>query len=251
VIPLLSTGTVTRHPQFPDPQRILDHPVPVERELSIYREWDEHRVVELLDGLAVRTAHADKSIGATLSTEEPAFGRFERDCRIASALGARLVVLHLWELPDGDRYLERNLGRLPRLLDIAEEHGLTLAVETIPCSAGRPVENVLRACETDERCRVTLDSEFLALHGQLDRAGELGDRIAHVHAKDFDPGLWGTKVWNRYLIPGEGTVDVDGWLAALGWEGTVTLEMSAVREDGSVDGERLEKGLAWLRMLHG
>ena len=251
MIPLLATGVVTRHPEYPDPRRILDHPVPFGRELSIYREWDEHSVVETLTGLDVATAHADKSIGATLSTDDPAFDRFERDCRIAAALGARLVVLHLWELPDGDRFLERNLDRLPRLLDTAEEHDLTLAVETIPCSVGAPVDNVSRACERDERCRVTLDTEFLALHGQLDRAPGLGDRIAHVHAKDYDPAVWAAKPWNRYLIPGEGTAGVDAFLAALQYDGTVTLEISAVREDGSVDEERLANGCAWLRTLAG
>ena len=144
-------------------------------------------MIDDLQGLPIVTAHADKRIGATLSTDEPDVARFALDCRIARELGAGLVVLHLWELPDGDRYLERNLDRLPALLDIAEEHGLTLAVETIPCTAGTPLDNVRRACERDPRCRVTLDTEFLAAHGQLDRAHELGDRIAHVHVKDFDP----------------------------------------------------------------
>jgi sugar phosphate isomerase/epimerase len=249
VIPLVATGVVTRHPQYPDPRRILAHPVPFARELSIYRDHDEHELVELLTGLDVATGHADKSIGATLSTDEPALDRFERDCRITAALGGQLLVLHLWELPDGDRYLERNLAHLPGLLDTAEAHGLTLAVETIPCSVGTPIENVIRACERDDRCRVTLDSEFLALHGQLDRAAELGDRVAHVHVKDFDPDLWAAKPWNRYLIPGEGVAGVEDWLAALPYDGTVTLEISAVREDGSVDEERLEKGVAWLRTL--
>jgi len=250
VIPLLSSGVVTRYPEYPDPRRILDHDIPFGLELSIYRDWDES-VVELLDGLPVATAHADKTIGATLSGDEPAFDRFELSCGIAAGLGARLVVLHLWELPDGDRYLERNLDRLPSLLDIADGHALTLAVETIPCSVGTPIENVQRACERDDRCRVTLDTEFLALHGQLGRAAALGERIAHVHAKDFDPEKWASKPrpWNRYLIPGEGTIDVAGFLDALPYDGTVTLEASAVREDGSVDETRLEACLRWLRTL--
>ena len=248
--PLLSTGAVTRYPEFPDHRRILEHELPVELELSINRGWDEG-VIDGLVGLPFVTAHAEKPIGATLSGDEPAFDRFALNCRIASELGTKLLVLRLWELPDGDRHLERNLERLPRLLDTAEAHGLTLAVETIPCSIGSPVENVLRACERDDRCRVTLDTEFLALHDQLDRARALADRIAHVHAKDFDATVWTARPWNRYLIPGEGTIDVDGFLADLPYEGTVTLEASAVREDGSIDRQRLEKCLAWLRRLAG
>ncbi len=250
MIPLISTGVVTRYPEFPDHRRILDHPIPLGLELSIYRDWDE-RVVDDLHALPVAVAHAEKTIGATLSGDEPAFDRFALSCRIAAGVGARLLVLHLWELPDGDRHLERNLAHLPRLLDTAEEHALTLAVETIPCSAGSPIENVLRACDRDERCRVTIDTEFLALHRQLDRATELGDRIGHVHAKDFDRERWVNRAWNRYLIPGEGEVDVDAFLAALPFDGTVTLEASAVRPDGAVDEERLAKCVAWLRRLEG
>jgi sugar phosphate isomerase/epimerase len=247
VRPLLPTGSVTRKPDFTDHLRILQHVPPADLELSIYDVWDE-RVIDDLHGLPIVIAHAEKTIGATLSGDRPALEQFALNCRIASALGAQTLVFHLWELPDGDRYLERNLDHLPGLLDTAEEHGLTLAVETVPCTIGTPVDNVRRACERDPRCRVTLDTEFLAFHGQLDRGGELGDRIAHVHVKDFDPTVWGTKP-RRYLLPGEGVLDLDGWLQALAYDGTLTLELSAVRDDGSIDAGRLESAAAWLRRL--
>jgi sugar phosphate isomerase/epimerase len=247
VRPLLPTGSVTRKPDFTDHCRILRHPPPAELELSIYDNWDEG-VVSDLQGLPIVTAHAEKSIGATLSGDRPALDRFALSCRIASALGAETLVFHLWELPDGDRSLDRNLDYLPALLDAAEEHGLTLAVETVPCTVGTPIDNVCRACERDPRCRVTLDTEFLALHGQLDRAHELGDRIAHVHVKDFDPAVWGRRP-RRYLLPGEGALDLEGFLERLPYDGTLTLELSAVLDDGSVDADRLESAAAWLRRL--
>ncbi|MGE5275030.1 MAG: sugar phosphate isomerase/epimerase family protein [Verrucomicrobiota bacterium] len=244
---LLPTGSVTRKPDFTDHLRILRHPPPGDLELSIYDGWDES-VVDDLRGLPIVTAHAEKTIGATLSGDHPALEQFALNCRIASALGAGTLVFHLWELPDGDRHLHRNLDHLPRLLDTAEAHGLTLAVETVPCTVGTPLENVRRACERDPRCRVTLDTEFLALHGQLDRSHELGDRIAHVHVKDFDPALWASKP-RRYLLPGEGVLDLDGFLERLPYDGTLTLELSAVRDDGTIDADRLESAAAWLRRL--
>ncbi|HKP18046.1 MAG TPA: TIM barrel protein [Gaiellaceae bacterium] len=243
----MPTGCVTREPDFADHHRIRRHIPPVELEVSIHKDWDEG-VVDDLAGLPIVTAHAVKAIGATLSGDDPAFDRFALDCRIASALGARLLVLHLWELPDGDRYLDRNLAHLPALLDLAEEHGLALTVETVPCTAGTPVENVVRACERDDRCRVTLDTEFLGLHGQLDAALEIAELVAHVHAKDFRPDVWGTKP-RRYFLPGEGVLDIFGFLERLRHDGTVTLEFSAVRDDGTVDAVRLEEGLAWLHRL--
>jgi sugar phosphate isomerase/epimerase len=107
---------------------------------------------------------------------------------------------------------------------------------------------VHRACELDPRCGVTLDTEFLALHGQLDRAHVLAERLGHVHVKDFDPAVWGTKP-RRYLLPGEGVLDLDGFLERVPYDGTLTLELSAVRDDGGVDAERLEEAAAWLRRL--
>jgi sugar phosphate isomerase/epimerase len=249
VKPLLPTGAVTRRPDLTDHRRIRRHMPAIDLELSIYDEWDE-QVVEELHGLPVVTAHATKSIGASLSGDDPAFDRFALDCRIASLLGARLIVLHLWELPDGDRCLERNLAQLALLLDTAEEHGLTLAVETLPSTLGTPLDNVRRACERDERCRVALDTEFLGLHGQLEAGRELGERIAHVHVKDYHPDIWGTKP-RRYLLPGEGVLDVDGFLERLPFDGTVTLELSALTASGGIDDTRLEKALAWLRRLEG
>jgi sugar phosphate isomerase/epimerase len=245
--PLLPTGSVTRKPDFTDHLRIRQHVPLTDLELSIYDGWTEG-VVDDLKGLPIVTAHAEKSIGATLSGDDPALEQFALNCRIAAALGAELLVFHLWELPDGDRFLERNLDHLPRLIDTAEEYGLTLAVETVPCTVGTPIDNVRRACDRDPRCRVTLDTEFLALHDQLDRAHELSDRIAHVHVKDFDPAVWGTKP-RRYLLPGEGVLDIDGFLERLQYDGTLTLELSAVRDDGGVDADRLEAAAAWLRRL--
>jgi sugar phosphate isomerase/epimerase len=247
VRPLLATGAVTRNPDFTDHRRIVLHIPPADLELSMYSTWDE-RVIDDLRGLPIVTAHADKSIGATLSGDEPAFDRFALNCRIASELGAELIVLHLWELPDGDRRLERNLDRLPGLLDTAEDHGLTLAVETIPCTVGTPLDNVRRAWERDPRCRVTLDTEFLAVHGQLEAAHELAEVVAHVHIKDYHPEVWGTQP-RRYLLPGEGILDLDGFLERLPYDGTLTLELSAVGDDGGIDTERLETACARLRRL--
>jgi hypothetical protein len=46
-------------------------------------------------------------------------------------------------------------------------------------------------------------------------------------------------------------LDLDGFLARLPYDGTVTLEMSAVRDDGTIDADRLETASAWLHKLNG
>jgi hypothetical protein len=69
--PLLSTGAVVRYPEYPEHWRLLEHELRRELELGINPGWDE-RVVDDLAGLPIVTAHAEKPIGATLSTDEPA-----------------------------------------------------------------------------------------------------------------------------------------------------------------------------------
>src|SRR5215213_7357369 len=246
---LCSTGAVTRHPNR------ADHRLPAAAphlpcaafEPSIYSGWIEEvdAVAERIAALAlpVETAHAEKAVGARLSEGDPqAVERLERSARLAARVGARLLVLHLWELPLGDRQLERNLDLLPACADVVERAGLLLGIETIPCSVGSPLANVARAVEREPRCVAVLDTEFLAMHGELEAVADAGLPVGHVHVKDFagktrhgDPRL-------RYLLPGEGALDLDGFLDRLGadgYDGTITLEPSAVDPDGGLDRTRL------------
>jgi sugar phosphate isomerase/epimerase len=259
---LCSTGAVTRHPTRPGSRLVADvRGLPCDGfELSIYPGWvdDAERVAEELAELELpfETAHAEKAVGARLSEgDESAVERLAGSARIASRVGARLLVLHLWELPLGDRHFERNLALLPACADVAERHGLTLGIETIPCSVGSPLANVAKAVEREPRCVAVLDTEFLAFHGELDAAAEAGLPVGHVHLKDFAGQLRNEDPRTRYLLPGEGNLDLDGFLRRLrvdGYDGAVTLEASAVDPDGRLDRGRLaEIGEALRRLRSG
>ena len=257
---LCSTGAVTRHPTRAD-HRLVEEArgLPCDGlELSIYPSWVEEaeRIAADLADLALpfETAHAEKAVGAQLSEgDETAIERLEGSALIASRVGARLLVLHLWELPLGDRYLERNLELLPSCADVAERHGLTLGIETIPCSVGSPLANVAKAVEREPRCVAVLDTEFLALHGELDAAPAAGLPVGHVHVKDFGGEIRHGDPRRRYLLPGEGALDLDGFLRRLttdGYEGAATLEASAVDPEGGLDHARVAEIAAALRRLH-
>jgi sugar phosphate isomerase/epimerase len=256
---LCSTGAVTRHPNRADYRLIAaarDLPC-AGFELSIYPAWieDVDAVADAIAalGLPIETAHAEKAVGARLSDGDPtAVDRLERSARLAARTGARLLVLHLWELPLGDRHLERNLELLPACADLAERLGMTLGVETIPCSVGSPLANVARAIEREPRCVAVLDTEFLALHGEFEAAPDAGLPVGHVHVKDFAGEIRHGDPRTRYLLPGEGALDLDGFLDALragGYDGTVTLEPSAVDSDGGLDRSRLAEIASALRAL--
>ncbi len=202
--------------------------------------------------------HAEKSIGPAFascveSEIVDAFDKFEINCRFGRAIDARRLVLHLWGSPDSDVLLPRNLAALPRLLDIADEYGLTLSIETLLCQVGTPVDVVACCREVDERARITLDTVFLAMHDQLGSA-VADDRlwpegVDHVHLKDYpDPSLgWGKA---PYLHPGDGALDLSGFVEGLharGYAGTVTLEAHALLEDNGPDIARIEASLDWIR----
>lgn len=266
---LCSTGILTEEPGQTDHKLILEHAPKLGSsgfELKVHKAWYGHldEVVEDLrgSGLSFPALHLEKEIGAGLGSEESddadeALASLEINCRAAAALGVKVVVLHLWEDPVADEEIERNLERLPSCLDTAEAYDVTLAVETIQGVAGTPLANVRLALERDERCRVTLDSEFLGFHGQLLESIAAdwlwdGGRVRHVHLKDFD-GRMKEGGRRRYLLPGEGTLDLQGFLAGLverGYDGAITLEASAV--DGSgIDEARMQQIAAVVQQLSG
>ena len=265
---LASTGIVTRDPDQTDHKAILEHAPTLGAagyELALYEAWHGHldEVIEDLrgSGLSFPAVHADKSIGVGLASDDgdeadEALAALEVNCRAAAALGAETLVLHLWERPDGDRELERNLDRLPACLDTAEAYGMVLAVETIPGIAGTTLANLRLALERDPRCKVTLDTEFLGFHGQLDEsiAAEwlwTGNAVRHVHLKDFD-GRLRDRNGRRYLLPGEGALGLQSFLAGLvdrGYRGAITVEASAVTNSGTLDKTRLDDIAAVVRQL--
>jgi sugar phosphate isomerase/epimerase len=266
---LATTGVFTREPDQTDHKAILEHAgkLPTQGyEVTLHEAWHGHLddVIQELrsSNVSFPAVHADRSISIGLGSEDAdeadeALAALEVNCRAAAALGAETVVLHLWEKPDGDRALERNLERLPACLDTAEAYDLVLAVETIPGVAGTALANIQLALERDTRCRVTLDTEFLGFHGQLNDSIEAdwlwSDKaVRHVHLKDFDGRLRDVDGRRRYLLPGEGTLDLQSFLAGLverRYDGAITVEASALRDSGKLDQTRLDEIAAVIKQL--
>ncbi|HUP27076.1 MAG TPA: sugar phosphate isomerase/epimerase family protein [Chloroflexia bacterium] len=266
---LCSTGAFSRDPDLTSHEAILEYgsQLPVDGlEVIFYPSWYSYTGCIAADlaaaGVRFPVVHAEKSIGPLLGTAEEdnkteALRRLEVNCRFASQVGARLLVLHLWGFPGSDEHFDRNLGELPACLDIADAERVRLAIETVPCSTSNPLTNVSLAVERDARCLVALDTEFLAMHGQVDACvapGPLwaGRKIAHVHVKDYDGRTAEKDGRRRYLHPGEGRIDFGRLFCSLrtgGFDGTVSLESSAVSVDGRVDTHKIGESLQVLRQF--
>ncbi|HVB72139.1 MAG TPA: sugar phosphate isomerase/epimerase family protein [Ktedonobacteraceae bacterium] len=266
---LCSTGAFSRFPDITDHQSIIEYGplLAVDGlEVMFFPGWTDN--IEQIagelraSGLRFPAIHAEKgSVPALISTQpaerEQGWRWLQASCRLGQQLQADVLVFHLWGLPDSDDRFADNLAILPDCFTMAEQHGLTLAIETIPCKSGDPLGNVRRAVEKDYRCHVALDTEFLALHQQLAAALDADwlwqdQRVRHIHIKDYDGAMYSTDNYRRYLHPGEGSIDFPHFFSALKarhYHGNISLEASVVNRDGTRDIEKLRQSLAQLKLF--
>ncbi len=234
-------------------------------EIIFYSRWyhDQERIVRALrtSKLPFPVLHMEKSIGEGFgsnqgSEREQAVLHFEQNCAFAQQLGAQIAVLHLWGLPSSDLQLEQNLQSLTHCLDRASQYGLTLAIETIPCTYADPLTNIKRVVEHDPRACVALDTQFLAWHDQLEAAFTASwlwqaKFVRHVHLKDHE-GPFGSQEGRHYLHPGEGKINFRHFVQQLragGFEGALSLEARAIGHEGQVDVARIQTSLQFMRHL--
>ena len=266
---LCSTGAFSRYPDYVDYHAALRYGPQLDvdgLELMFYASWydkiDTIATTLQRSGLRFPVMHTEKNIGVALG--KPDVAERERgvqwlseNCRLASLLDTKVLVLHLWGWPELDDHLENNLALFSQCLDITEQYGLTLAIETIPCRHFDPLSNVRRAWECDNRCQVALDTEFLAQSNQLDEAFTSAwlwspCHVQHIHIKDFDGHSFTPDGRRRYLHPGEGTIDFEHFFDQLKqcrYDGYISLESPAIDMKGVVDIGRIQESLHHIKIL--
>lgn len=194
----------------------------------------------------VPVIHCEKDVGGDLSRaalleasgEHDAAARlcdslledFTLNCRFGRAVGAELMVLHLWSGLESDSNIEFNLSLAPTLYEIAAEHSIKLLFETIPCTAHDPITNLLALFEGFENAEFTYDTRLTALHGEevsfLQNA-TLSSRVRHVHVSDFIGKIRDFSALRPIYHPRDGQIDFDAIsneLSRLKYSGFITLE---------------------------
>jgi sugar phosphate isomerase/epimerase len=266
---LCSSGAFGRYPVLIDHLDIARYApaLPIDGvEIMYYPEWTpriEEIAADLLStGLRFPALHVEKNAApAMLSADatERARGRawLEGSCRLGKLVGARVAVFHLWGSPDSDEHIERNLSLLSECVDVAEAYTMELAIETIPCLKSTPLDVIQRVIEHDARSRVALDTEFLAIHNQIEQALTspwlwTPGLVQHIHLKDYDGQQYTSEGYRRYLHPGEGKLDFASLftrLKELQFSGNLSLEASVVSPDYNRDKAKLLSSLEYLRTL--
>lgn len=232
-------------------------------ELMIYDTWYEKMdevVSDLLEmGLCIPVVHCEKTLGQAISlggeeNHKKALELFEINAKAASGLGAKKIVLHLWDGMPSDSAFENNIAIYPLLRDIAEAHGLDLLVENVVCNVQSPMRRILQLQEIYPDIHFIFDTKMAAFHGELaglyrEENAPLWNNIRHYHVNDYAGGY---KEWSklRTLPIGAGNVDFEAFFAyikKIGYEDTFTIEATAFNQEGVVDFEMLNRCIVTLR----
>lgn len=249
----VSTGVYSRFPEYATPAAVAEGMGRLEAdcfEVLLFGSWDDPLTAARTIAAAhrpVAVVHGAKQIGGLLGAQDPAVRRQGQNLALraleaAQVLEAPRVNIHLWDLPDSDRHLDRNLDALAELLPKVWESGCQLLCETVPCQADVPWRGVQRALDLaatlpggagrGPRLGVNLDLEFLAWHDGIQETltrfvPAWGQRLGNVHVKDFDGQPFAPDGRRRYVNPGDGTLDypwIFGRLRAAGYQGPLTFE---------------------------
>ena len=234
-------------------------------ELMLYETW-----YDILDTIAsdIKTAkvnvpvvHADKFIGELLSRNEgddynTAISNFEKNCILASEIGAKLLVLHLWGGIPSDKNIKFNFECYPLLNEIAKKYSLLLTIENVVCNQQNPMThlNTLHSLYPD--ISFTFDTKMAAFHNEMDLLYEpewkwlfSENFVRHIHLNDYAGGY---KDWSNLRVshPGEGHIDLERFfkhIKNLNYRDTFTLEATSVLPDGSIETDKLNKSLLYIK----
>ena len=171
-------------------------------EFMMYETWydklDEIRSYMQNFPAPVPVFHVDKIIGERISHDneeetQEALRLFEINCELACAIGAKTLVLHLWNGVGSDRNMPHTYQSFGPLCDISNRYGLLLTVENIVCEKTDPMDHLTTLSQMYPNVRFTFDTKMAAFHGQLDRLYEdrsapIRDRIRHLHVNDYGGG---------------------------------------------------------------
>lgn len=262
-----STGAISRDPDLTDPELIVRNAKQIDCdgfELIFYPAFydDLPTFRRQLRESTVRwtSLHTEKSIGPLLGTGDPddrqlALERVRLNCELAADLGIRIAVLHLWGMPESDNNIGANIGALPDCLEIATRYGITLTVESIPCLNRTPLTHLRAIRDALPTAMFTLDTEFLAMHDELEAALDdpsLLERTMLVHFKDYDGRMEDENGNRRYLHPDDGDIDFAAVCRALEAAPnpiSVCLESTSVGAGRSVDLDHVRRDLNVVRDL--
>lgn len=265
---LCSTGTMIGRPNKRNHKLLAEFAKQLDYdgfEFMMYDTWYE-KVDELVDDLLkmnlfLPVMHCEKTIGETISKNEPgglqqALKLFRVNCEVAKAIGAKKLVIHLWNGVTSDRYFDNNLNAYAGLAEIAEEFELMLLVENVICSQKDPMKHWCELRKRYPNISFIYDTKMAAFHNQSDLLYQdeydwlwKEGHLRHFHVNDFG-GTYMDFMNLKTLPVGAGTVDFDKFFQfvhKIHYDETFTVEATAFNQEGIVDIDMLNRCFTSLR----
>jgi sugar phosphate isomerase/epimerase len=209
------------------------------------------------------TMHTDKDIGYYISKNEPgdidgALQIFELECRAASELGVKLLVLHLWGGTPSDKHIDVNIKMCGDLMKIAEKYNLILTVENVVCNTYNSLIHMKNLYETyGNNIKFTIDVRHAEFHRILKETCESdylweNNLAIHFHIADYRGDYMDWSKLRPVLPPGEGDIDfnyLSAFLKKIDFKGSFTLEAAGARTESGIDFKILNKRLDFIYNL--
>ena len=233
-------------------------------EFILYDSWypEVKELTEYLLGLRLNipVMHCEKTLSEHISRggEEElreAYRLFRINCEMAVRLGARKMVLHLWNGVISDDFFANNLAAYPDLQETADEFGLDLLVENVICHRD-PMSHWLELHRHYPDIHFVFDTKMAQFHRQLEMIYEpeyawlwKENHIRHYHVNDYAGGYMDWKDL-RVLPIGKGAIDFDRFFAfidRIGYRDTFTFEATGFDPQGAIHPETLNEQFARAR----
>lgn len=234
-------------------------------EFMMYNSWygqTEELVAALKEmNLYTPIMHCEKHIGESISKggkEElrKALQLFEINCRIATSIQARKLVIHLWDGITSDQNFANNISTYAYLADMVKDYGIDLLVENVVCNHENPMKHWCELAEKYPNIHFVFDTKMAAFHNQLDLLYRedyawlwKDNHICHYHVNDYGGGYmdWGNL---RTLSIGKGNIDFDRFfefIHKIHYNDTFTVEATMFDKDGNIDVDTLNGNFAYIR----
>lgn len=199
--------------------------------------------------------HCEKHIGESISKGgkddlELAYRRFERNCEVAAEIGAKKMVIHLWDGIISDAHIQNNIAAFEKLIEIANNYEVNVLVENVVCNQWNPM---LHWCELKEKypkIQFVYDTKMAAFHEEMDLLYQdeyswlwKNNHIQHYHINDYDGGYM---QWDKLkaLPIGDGRIDFAEFFKFVhmtGYDGMFTVEATAFDQNGKINVDMLNK----------
>lgn len=234
-------------------------------EFMMYSSWYEEvdALVSKLQemNLYIPVMHCEKHIGENISKggEEElieAYKLFEINCNIAHSIGAKKLVIHLWDGLTSDRNFQSNLQAYFQLDNITKKYGVDLLVENVVCNFENPMKHWCELREKYPDIHFVFDTKMAAFHEQMELLYETEyewlwreNHICHYHVNDYAGGYMDWK--NLRTLPvGKGNIDFKRFfefIHKIDYNDTFTVEATAFNSEGDIAIDMLNEQFKYIR----